>query len=41
MRAGAMIAPGIIGASLHGFLYFAWLGALGFFALGLKDRQKN
>lgn len=41
MRGGAMIAPGIIGASLHGFLYFSWLGTLGFISLGLKDWQKN
>ena len=41
MRAGAMIAPGIIGASLHGFLYFSWLGALGFLSLGWQDWQKN
>ncbi|NNM59624.1 MAG: EamA family transporter [Legionellales bacterium] len=41
MQAGAMIAPGIIGASLHGFLYFSWLGALGFLSLGWQDWQKN
>lgn len=31
----SMIAPGLIGASLYNFLYFAWLGVLGFLSLGL------
>lgn len=32
-----MIGPGQIGASLFNFIYFAWLGMLGFIMLSLKD----
>jgi len=36
-----MIGPGIIGASSFNFLYFSWLGMLGFISLSAKDWQKN
>jgi hypothetical protein len=36
-----MIAPGLIGASLTNFLYFSWLGMLGFLSLSFQDWQKN
>jgi hypothetical protein len=36
-----MIGPGLIGASLYSFLYFTWLGMLGFFSLCLIDWEKN
>ena len=37
----SMIGPGLIGASLYNFLYFAWLGMLGFVFLSLQDFNKN
>lgn len=36
-----MIGPGKIGAASFNFLYFAWLGILGFVSLSLQDWQKN
>lgn len=36
-----MTAPGLIGASLYNFLYFSWLGALGFLSLCIIDWKKN
>lgn len=35
-----MIGPGKIGASLFNFIYFAWLGMLGFMMLSLKNWQE-
>ena len=34
-----MNAPGLIGAAVYNFLYFAWLGTLGFFFLSFKNRH--
>jgi drug/metabolite transporter (DMT)-like permease len=36
-----MIGPGKIGASSFNFLYFAWLGTLGFVSLSFQDWKKN
>ena len=36
-----MISPGLIGASLFNFVYYAWLGALGFLSLSFQDWNKN
>jgi hypothetical protein len=36
-----MIGPGKIGASSFNFIYFAWLGMLGFISLCVQDWQKN
>lgn len=36
-----MIGPGIIGASLFNFIYFAWLGMLGFMLLAFQDWKLN
>jgi hypothetical protein len=36
-----MIGPGEIGASLFNFIYFAWLGMLGFMLLSFQDWKKN
>ncbi len=35
-----MVGPGKIGASLFNFIYFAWLGMLGFMLLALKNWQE-
>ena len=35
----AMNAPGLIGAALYNFLYFIWLGILGFFFLAFKRKK--
>ncbi len=35
-----MIAPGLIGASVSTFIYFAWLGMLGLLISGMDDRLK-
>ncbi|MBV9576399.1 MAG: EamA family transporter [Gammaproteobacteria bacterium] len=35
-----MIGPGKIGASLFNFIYFAWLGTLGFLSLNFQDPKK-
>ncbi len=40
MWATTMIGPGIIGASLFNFLYFAWLGVLAFVSLSIQDWKK-
>lgn len=37
----SMIGPGLIGAALYNFLYFAFVGMLGFMSLALKDFEKN
>ena len=36
-----MIGPGKIGASLFNFIYFAWLGMLGFMLLSLQNWQEH
>ena len=36
-----IMGPGLIGASLYIFLYFTWLGMLGFFSLCYIDWKKN
>ncbi len=35
----SMTGPGVLGASLYRFLYFAWLGALGFLSLAFKGKN--
>lgn len=40
MWATTMIGPGKIGASLFNFIYFAWLGMLGFMMLSLNNWQE-
>lgn len=37
MWSTTMIGPGKIGASLFNFIYFSWLGMLGFISLSLKN----
>jgi hypothetical protein len=37
----SVFAPGMIGASLYTFLYFAFLGMLGFISLAIIDWSKN
>ncbi len=37
----SILAPGLIGASLYTFIYFAWLGTLGFFSFYLIDKIKS
>ncbi|NNM59623.1 MAG: EamA family transporter [Legionellales bacterium] len=37
----AMTAPGLIGASLYAFLYFAWRGMVAFSSLSLQDWKKK
>ncbi|MDX1900555.1 MAG: EamA family transporter [Gammaproteobacteria bacterium] len=37
MWATTMIGPGLIGASLFNFIYFAWLGMLGFMLLSFQN----
>jgi hypothetical protein len=41
MWATTMIGPGKIGASLFNFIYFAWLGMLGFILQSFKNWQEN
>lgn len=41
MWATTMIGPGEIGASLFNFIYFSWLGMLGFMFLSYQDWQKH
>src|SRR5206468_5738208 len=36
-----MIGPGEIGASLFNFIYFAWLGTLGFMFLAVQNFNKH
>ncbi len=36
-----MVGPGKIGASLFNFIYFAWLGALGFMLLAFQNPKNN
>ena len=36
-----MVGPGQIGASLFNFIYFAWLGMLGFMLLSFQDWEKH
>ena len=36
-----MTGPGLIGASLNNFMYFGWLGVLGFISLGLQKEKKS
>ena len=36
-----MIGPGMIGASLYNFLYFSWLGMIGFLSLGIFEWKKS
>ena len=37
----AMSSPGLIGASLYSFLYFCWLGMIGFLSLSIIDWKNN
>lgn len=37
----SMIGPGVLGASLFNFIYFAWLGMLGFISLSLQNWPEN
>ena len=37
----SMSAPGMIGAAVYNFIYFSWLGALGFFFLGFSNKRAN
>jgi len=37
----SMNGPGLIGASLYNFLYFAWLGMLGYLSLGFQNWKTN
>lgn len=41
MWGSTMVGPGKIGASTFNFLYFAWLGALGFFSLSRQNWRAN
>lgn len=41
MWATTMIGPGKIGALLFNFIYFAWLGMLGFFLLSFQNWEKH
>jgi len=40
MWSTTMVGPGKIGASLFNFIYFAWLGMLGFLMLSFKNWEK-
>lgn len=40
MWSTTMIGPGKIGASLFNFIYFAWLGTLGFLSLNFQNPEK-
>lgn len=41
MWSTSMIGPGVLGGSLFNFIYFAWLGMLGFISLSLQNWPEN
>src|SRR5436190_10171733 len=40
MWSTTMVGPGKIGASLFNFIYFAWLGTLGFLSLSFHNKKQ-